>query len=125
MKIQIHTRLCNSIAPETLSSIAGERSQSELRSVILGLAVEVCPWMDAANLERISDEVLQETMGLGPLEPLLQDNSISDILVTTPKMVYVERAGRLYESPVEFRDDNHLIRVIERIVSRVGRRVDE
>jgi pilus assembly protein CpaF len=69
--------------------------------------------------------LLTETLGLGPLELLLQDATISDILVTTPKMVHVEREGKLYESPVEFKDNAHLIQVIERIVSRVGRRIDE
>src|SRR5205085_2303335 len=60
-----------------------------------------------------------------PLEPLLQDPTVSDILVTTPKLVYVERAGKLYRTPVEFKDDAHLLRIIEKVVSRVGRRVDE
>jgi pilus assembly protein CpaF len=63
--------------------------------------------------------------GLGPLEPLLQDQAISDILVTTPKLVYIEKAGKLHRTPVEFKDDAHLLRIIEKIVSRVGRRVDE
>jgi pilus assembly protein CpaF len=75
--------------------------------------------------DRVIEEILDEVFGLGPLEPLLQDPTISDILVTTPKLVYVERAGKLYRTPVEFKDDAHLLRIIEKIVSRVGRRVDE
>ena len=75
--------------------------------------------------DRIIEEILDEVFGLGPLEPLLQDPTISDILVTTPKLVYVERAGKLYRTPVEFKDNAHLLRIIEKIVSRVGRRVDE
>jgi pilus assembly protein CpaF len=63
--------------------------------------------------------------GLGPLEPLLQDPTVSDILVTTPRLVYVERNGKLQRTPVEFKDDSHLLRIIEKVVSRVGRRVDE
>src|SRR5581483_11342051 len=63
--------------------------------------------------------------GLGPLEPLLQDPTISDILVTTPRLVHIERAGKLYLTPVQFKDDAHLLRIIEKIVSRVGRRIDE
>jgi pilus assembly protein CpaF len=75
--------------------------------------------------ERVIEEVLDEVFGLGPLEPLLADPTVSDILVTTPKLVYVERAGKLYRTPVQFKDDGHLQRIIEKIVSRVGRRIDE
>ena len=75
--------------------------------------------------DRVIDEILDEVFGLGPLEPLLHDPTISDILVTGPKLVYVERAGKLYRTPVEFKDNAHLLRIIEKIVSRVGRRVDE
>jgi pilus assembly protein CpaF len=75
--------------------------------------------------DRVIEEILDEVFGLGPLEPLLQDPTISDILVTTPKLVYVERGGKLYRTPVEFKDNAHLLRVIEKVVSRVGRRVDE
>jgi pilus assembly protein CpaF len=75
--------------------------------------------------DRVIEEILDEVFGLGPLEPLLQDPSISDILVTTPRLVYVERGGKLYRTPVEFKDNAHLLRIIEKVVSRVGRRVDE
>src|SRR5690606_14762610 len=75
--------------------------------------------------ERVTQEVLDEVFGLGPLEPLLQDRSISDILVTTPYLVVVERNGRLERTGVQFKDNAHLLRIIEKIVSRVGRRVDE
>jgi pilus assembly protein CpaF len=75
--------------------------------------------------DRVIEEILDEVFGLGPLEPLLQDPTISDILVTTPHLVYVERGGKLYRTPVEFKDDAHLLRIIEKVVSRVGRRVDE
>jgi pilus assembly protein CpaF len=69
--------------------------------------------------------VLDEVFGLGPLEPLLADPTISDILVTTPKLVHIERAGKLYKTPVQFKDNAHLMRIIEKVVARVGRRVDE
>jgi pilus assembly protein CpaF len=75
--------------------------------------------------ERVTQEVLDEVFGLGPLEPLLQDRTISDILVTTPYLVVVERNGRLERTGVQFKDNSHLLRIIEKIVSRVGRRVDE
>src|SRR5258707_11578600 len=75
--------------------------------------------------QQISDEVLDEVFGLGPLEPLLADNTISDILVNGHKQVYVERKGLLEQTSVAFRDDSHLLRIIDKIVSQVGRRVDE
>ncbi len=75
--------------------------------------------------DRVIEEILDEVFGLGPLEPLLQDPTVSDILVTRPHLVYVERGGKLYRTPVEFKDDAHLLRIIEKVVSRVGRRVDE
>jgi pilus assembly protein CpaF len=75
--------------------------------------------------ERLIDEVLDEVFGLGPLEPLLEDPTVSDILVSTHKLVFVERGGKLYRTPVQFKDDAHLQRIIEKIVSRVGRRIDE
>src|SRR2546423_5425957 len=75
--------------------------------------------------ERLIDEILDETLGFGPLEALLKDPTISDILVNGPKCVYVERRGKLEKSDVVFRDNEHLLQIIDRIVSKVGRRVDE
>jgi pilus assembly protein CpaF len=75
--------------------------------------------------DRIIGEVLDEVFGLGPLEPLLADSTISDILVTTPKLVHIERNGKLYKTSVQFKDNAHLMRIIEKVVARVGRRVDE
>src|SRR6185503_17808078 len=75
--------------------------------------------------DRLIGEVIDEVFGLGLLEPLLADPTISDILVTTPKLVHIERAGKLYKTPVQFKDDAHLMRIIEKVVARVGRRVDE
>jgi len=124
-KILLHRRLPERLNLEAISSMAGERSRAELRSAIRNLVEEEFDSLASTEKERLVEEVFQETLGLGPLEPLLQDPTISDILVTGPKMVHVERSGRLYESPVEFKDDAHLIRVIEKIVSRVGRRIDE
>ncbi len=124
-KITLHRRLPERVNLEAISSMAGERARAELRSAIRNLVEEEFDTLASSEKERLVEEVFQETFGLGPLEPLLQDPTISDILVTTPKMVHVERSGRLYESAVEFKDDAHLIRVIEKIVSRVGRRIDE
>src|SRR5205085_3131803 len=75
--------------------------------------------------ETLTDEILHEVYGLGPIEPLMRDPEVSDVLVNTSRQVYVERAGKLEPTPVIFRDDAHLMQIIDRIVSRVGRRIDE
>ena len=105
--------------------MAGERVRAEIRAAVAKLVEEEKTPLSLVEKDRVIEEVLDEVFGLGPLEPLLQDPTISDILVTTPKLVYVERGGKLYRTPVEFKDDAHLLRIIEKVVSRVGRRVDE
>jgi pilus assembly protein CpaF len=96
-----------------------------MRGAVAKLLDEEKTPLSLLEKERVVEEVLDEVFGLGPLEPLLQDPTISDILVTTPRLVYVERAGKLFRTPVEFKDNAHLLRIIEKIVARVGRRVDE
>ncbi|HEY3836610.1 MAG TPA: CpaF family protein [Bryobacteraceae bacterium] len=125
IKFTLHRRLLDRINLEALSSIVGDRARVEIRAAVARLVEEENPPLNLVEKERLIEEVLDEVFGLGPLEPLLQDPSISDILVTTPRLVYVERGGKLYRTPVEFKDNNHLLRIIEKIVSRVGRRVDE
>jgi pilus assembly protein CpaF len=110
---------------EALSSIVGDRARAEVRAVVAKLVEEENPPLNLAEKDRMIEEVLDEVFGLGPLEPLLQDPTVSDILVTTPKLVYVERFGKLHKTPIEFKDNVHLLRIIEKVVSRVGRRVDE
>ncbi len=110
---------------EVLSALGGERVRGEIRAAVAKLLEEESTPLSRLEKERITEEVLNEVFGLGPLEPLLQDPTVSDILVTTPKLVYVERHGKLHRTPVEFKDNGHLLRIIEKIVSRVGRRVDE
>ena len=83
------------------------------------------PLLNRMEREKLIEEVLDETLGFGPLEPLLKDPTISDILVNGPKKVYVERRGKLEKTDVIFRDNDHLLQIIDRIVSKVGRRVDE
>jgi len=105
--------------------MAGDRVRAEIRVAVAKLVDEEKTPLSLVEKDRVIEEILDEVFGLGPLEPLLQDPTVSDILVTTPKLVYVERAGKLYRTPVEFKDDAHLLRIIEKVVSRVGRRVDE
>ena len=125
LKFALHRKLLDRINLEALSSVANDRVRSEVRSAVAKLVEEEKTPLSMMEKDRVMEEVLDEVFGLGPLEPLLADPSISDILVTTPKLVYVERAGKLYRTPVEFKDNAHLLRIIEKIVSRVGRRVDE
>lgn len=125
LKFTLHRKLLDRINLETLSTMAGERMRVEVRVAVARLVEEEKTPLSLAEKDRVIDEILDEVFGLGPLEPLLQDHTISDILVTGPKLVYVERAGKLYRTPVEFKDNAHLLRIIEKIVSRVGRRVDE
>src|SRR2546421_3845296 len=125
LKFTLHRKLLDRINLEALSSMAGERVRAEIRAAVAKLVEEEKTPLSLVEKDRVIEEILDEVFGLGPLEPLLQDPTISDILVTTPKLVYVERAGKLYRTPVEFKDDAHLLRIIEKVVSRVGRRVDE
>ena len=125
LKFTLHRKLLDRINLEALSSMAGDRVRAEIRAAVAKLVDEEKTPLSLVEKDRVIEEILDEVFGLGPLEPLLQDPTISDILVTTPRLVYVERGGKLYRTPVEFKDDAHLLRIIEKIVSRVGRRVDE
>lgn len=122
---ELHTRL---IAGLDLSRI-GSMTDVEIRSEIHQAARELCnlssSLLTAADRERLVNEVMDEAFGLGPLEGLLRDPSISDILVNGPNTVYVERRGRLELTDVKFGDEPHLLQIIQRIVGRVGRRIDE
>ncbi|MDQ6666188.1 MAG: CpaF family protein [Acidobacteriota bacterium] len=125
LKFTIHRKLLDRINLEALTSMGGDRVRMEIRPAVARLVEEEKTPLSLVEKERVIEEVLNEVFGLGPLEPLLQDSTISDILVTTPRLVYVERAGKLYRTPVEFKDNAHLLRIIEKVVSRVGRRIDE
>ena len=125
LKFALHRKLLDRINLEALSSVASDRVRNEVRAAVARLVEEEKTPLSVVEKDRVIEEVLDEVFGLGPLEPLLADPTISDILVTTPRLVYVERAGKLYRTPVEFKDDAHLLRIIEKVVSRVGRRVDE
>src|SRR6267143_3153472 len=125
LKFTLHRKLLDRINLEALSSMAGERARAEIRAAVARLVEEEKTPLSLMEKDRVIEEVLDEVFGLGPLEPLLADPTISDILVTTPKLVHIERAGKLHRTPVQFKDNAHLMRIIEKIVARVGRRVDE
>lgn len=123
-RCELHSRL---IASLDLSTI-GTRTDAELRAEIRAAAEELCRQgnnlLTANERDQLVDEVMDETFGLGPLEKLLRDPSISDILINGPKTIFCERRGRLEKSDVTFASEDHLLQIIQRIVSRVGRRVD-
>src|ERR1700689_4178038 len=124
LKFSLHHQLLERINLEALSSMAGERARTEIKSALIRLVDEEKTPLSLMEKDRVVEEVLDEVFGLGPLEPLLRDPTISDILVTTPKLVYVEQAGKLHRTPVQFKDNAHLLRIIEKIVAQVGRRVN-
>jgi pilus assembly protein CpaF len=125
LKFRIHRKLLDRIRLEALSSVATERVRAEVRSALAKLVEEEQTPLSLMEKDKVIDEVLHEVFGLGPLEPLLEDPTVSDILVSTHELIYVERAGKLYRTPLQFKDEAHLLRIIEKIVSRVGRRIDE
>ncbi|MGA2131178.1 MAG: CpaF family protein [Bryobacteraceae bacterium] len=125
LKFTLHSQLLDRLNLEALSSIPGERARLEIRTALVRLVDQQKTPLSRAEKDRVVEEVLDEVFGLGPLEPLLQDPTISDILVTTPHLVYVEQAGKLHRTPVQFKDNAHLLRIIEKVVAQVGRRVDE
>ncbi len=125
LKFTLHRKLLDKINLEALATIDNQRVRSEVRQAVISLIDQEPTLLSSIEKQQISEEVLDEVFGLGPLEPLLQDPGISDILVNTHKQVYIERKGLLELTSVRFRDDQHLLRIIDKIVSQVGRRVDE
>jgi pilus assembly protein CpaF len=124
-KRRIHQRLVDKLDLSRVSDLKGESFRREIRMVVEHLCDTENTYLNRSERDRLVEEVLDETLGLGPLEFLLKDASISDILINGPKNIYVERRGKLEKTDVEFRDNRHLMQIIDRIVSRVGRRVDE
>lgn len=124
-KKRIHQRLVDKLDLSRVGDLKGESFRREIRAVIEHLCDGEKTHLNRSERDRLIDEVLDETLGLGPLEFLLKDASISDILINGPKNIFVERRGKLEKTTVEFRDNAHLMQIIDRIVSKVGRRVDE
>jgi len=125
LKTTLHRELLNQIDLGKLMSLDDVRGRAQVQEVIQGLILKQDTPLSASERDRLAREVLHEVFGLGPLEPLLQDATINDILVNTYRRVYVERAGVLEKTHVVFKDDAHLSHIIDKIVSQVGRRVDE
>ncbi len=125
LKRRIHSKLVDKLDLTRVGELEGDVLRREIRMVVEHLSDAEDTLLNRSERERLIDEVLDETFGLGPLELLLKDPTISDIMINGPKHIYVERRGKMEKTTVTFRDNQHLMQIIDRIVSKVGRRVDE
>jgi pilus assembly protein CpaF len=124
-KRELHQQVISSMDLSVLSKMSQEQLRIEVRRQAEILCSHYAETLTPSDRERLVNEVLDETFGLGPLEPLMRDPRVTDILINGPKTVYVERRGRLERTPVAFHDDRHLMHVVQRIASHTGRRIDE
>lgn len=125
LKVSIHRALLDKINLGALEQLSRDQIQSEVGEIVAELLQERREMLNARERERLVIEVLDELLGLGPLEPLLKDESITDILINGYDTTFVERGGLLEKVPTRFQDERHLLRIIQKIVSAVGRRIDE
>ncbi|MEO1421078.1 MAG: CpaF family protein, partial [Pseudomonadota bacterium] len=124
-KLRVHARLIDELDLSKLENLDERELKRQIRGVVGDLIREDGLVLSASEQDAFSDAVYDEMTGLGPIEPLLKDDSIADILINGAEQVYVERGGELVVAPVRFADNDHLLRIVNRIVSAVGRRVDE
>jgi pilus assembly protein CpaF len=125
LKAQLHERLIGKLDVTVLRTLAPEQLRNELRRGAEELCGSHAGLLSQADRERLIDDLVHEALGLGPLEPLMADPTVSDILVNGPDTIYVDRRGKLERTDVRFRDIEHLMSIVQRIVGRVGRRIDE
>ena len=125
LKRQIHSKLVERLDLSRVKDLASDAMRRDIRRAIEHLCDTENPLLNRIEREKLIEEILDETLGFGPLEPLLKDPTVSEIMVNGPKKIYVERRGKIEKSEVLFRDNDHLMQIIDRIVSKVGRRVDE
>ena len=124
-KTEVHRTLISKLDLEKLSRVNSSQARQAVAAMVTEILSDQRVPLNFSEQEKIQSDLLDEVFGLGPLEPLLRDPKISDILVNSKDRVFIERGGRLERAEASFRDDRHLLQVIDRIVSRVGRRVDE
>ena len=125
LKDRLHQRVIEVIDLNALAALPPDAVQNQLTRLVEQLLQQESVPLNQRERAQLVQDTIHEVLGLGPLEPLLADTSVNDILVNGATQVYVERAGKLELTPVRFKDDAHLKKIIERIVSRVGRRIDE
>lgn len=124
-KMKIHSKLIDSVDLADMETLSDQDARRAVADMVVKIAQKENMVLSGADMKRMGSEVFDEMTGLGPLEPLLQDEAIADILINGHEQVYVERKGELELTPVRFADEEHLLRIINRIVAEVGRRVDE
>ena len=124
-KAEIHRTLIARLDLEKLARAQTAQARQAVTGLVREIMAEQRVPLNQDEMERIQSDLLDEVFGLGPLEPLLRDPKISDILVNDKDHIFVEKGGQLQRVPTAFRDDRHLMQIIDRIVSRVGRRIDE
>src|SRR5271166_3578556 len=125
LKRHIHIQLVDRLDMNRVSEMDPKTLRNEIRSIVEQLCDTENPLLNRNERQRLVNEILDETFGFGPLELLLKDDKIGDIMINGPKKIFLEKEGRIQRSEVVFRDSEHLLQIIDRIVSRVGRRVDE
>src|SRR5262249_47714887 len=125
MRLKLHGKLIEEIDLSKLDKLEEGEMRRQVRKLVGDFAREQRLVLNSGELDRLGAEVFDEMVGLGPIEPLLGDDSIADILINGPFQVYVERRGELELTPVRFKDNDHLLRIVNRIVATVGRRIDE
>src|SRR5207249_11930320 len=125
LNTRVHQKLLSVLNMDAVKAESRQELRREVQNVLAKILREDHLPISLPERNRLAEEILDEVFGLGPLEPLLKDPTISDILVNTHKYVYIERHGKLIETGIHFQSDRHLIRIIEKIVSSVGRRIDE
>ena len=125
LKMRLHQRLLDMINLSVIDKMEPEEFRKEIGEMVRELLLEENKPLNLSEQSQLVDDILDELLGLGPIEPLLKDNSVTDILINTYNQVFVERNGKLELTTAAFKDDRHLLRIIDRIVSAVGRRVDE
>ena len=125
LKVRLHQRLLDILNLSALDTIPREALRVDIRGAVINLLAEERRLLSPVQTDQLVDDILDELLGLGPIEPLLKDPTVNDILINTHEQVYVERAGRLELTDVRFQDTRHLVRIINKIVAAVGRRVDE
>lgn len=125
LKMSVHREVVDAIEEESRLELQGEALAKYARDKVLSLLERDAVFLPFSERQMIAAEIMDEVLGLGPIEPLLRDESITEIMVNGPKRVYVERGGKIYLTDVIFRDDDHVMHIIDKIVSPLGRRVDE
>jgi len=125
LKYKLHQRLIEELDPSKLDGLEPAKAREAVESSARALIAEEMPGIVGMTRDELVTAVADEVLGLGPIEPMLRDNSISEIMVNAPDTVFYEQDGRLYLSPIRFRDAGHILRIAERIIAPLGRRVDE